>query len=57
MKIGENELLIEYKDLSMKNSVEEILKGNFKENYSEEEEELIHVFIEQQVIFCIPEFK
>ena len=56
MKRGENEILIEYKDLSMKNSVEEILKGNFKENYSEEEEELIHVFIEQQVIFCIPEF-
>lgn len=57
LKIVETELLIEYRDLSMKNSVEEILKGNFKENYSEEEEELIHVFIEQQVIFCIPELK
>ncbi|HRE77705.1 MAG TPA: glycosyltransferase family 9 protein [Flavobacterium sp.] len=57
LKINENELLIEYRDLSMKNSVEEILKGNFKDDFSEEEESLIHVFIEQQVIFCIPELK
>ena len=57
LKINENEMLIEYRDLSMKNSVEEILKGNFKDNFSEEEESLIHVLMEQKVLFCIPEFK
>ena len=36
--------------LNGKNSVEEILKGNLKGNYSEEEEELLHIFIEQQVV-------
>lgn len=57
LKINENEMLIEYRDLSMKKSVEEILKGNFKDNFSEEEESLIHVLMEQKVLFYIPEFK
>jgi hypothetical protein len=54
LKINENELLIEYRDLKMKDVVESILNGRFIENYTDEEASLITLLIEQEAIFCIP---
>ncbi|WP_298137825.1 glycosyltransferase family 9 protein [Flavobacterium sp.] len=56
IKIGDNELNISFVDLKIKEFVKSILNNQFKENYSEEEYEILNVFVEQKVIFELPNF-
>ena len=56
IKIGDNELNITFGDEKMKGFVTDILNNKFKENYTEEEFEILNVFKEHKVIFCVPSF-
>lgn len=53
-KIEDNELLIEYKNPNWRSFIENILNCEEKNNSSEEEIQLINLFIEQKIIFLIP---
>ncbi len=56
LKIGDNELNITFIDEKIKTFVKSIFNNQFQEHYSDEEEEILNVLLEQKAIFKIPSF-
>ncbi len=56
LKIGNDDLNIAFKEKKTKHFVSSILNNSFKDQYTQEETEILDVFIEQRILFSIPKF-